>query len=146
MAHKGRYTASPEWWKHLKWTKRIFSKAERAAAKKAIIEEIRDRDKVDEVGLGLRKSKSKMLDLRNDKGKNVIPKGMYCMNCDYLDCASNKDEQNNGFCWFLLKGDWDIGASSLLWDGCKECGVQEENEEFDECVNVITDQSRTRIV
>lgn len=33
MARKGRYTKSPEWWKHLKWAKRTFWKAERKAAK-----------------------------------------------------------------------------------------------------------------
>jgi hypothetical protein len=33
MAKKGRYVKSPEWWKHLKWAKRRFWKAERKAAK-----------------------------------------------------------------------------------------------------------------
>jgi hypothetical protein len=31
---KGQLTASPEWWKHLRWTKRPFWKAERQAGKK----------------------------------------------------------------------------------------------------------------
>jgi hypothetical protein len=31
---KGQLTASPEWWKHLRWTKRIFWKSERQAGKK----------------------------------------------------------------------------------------------------------------
>ncbi len=31
---KGYLTAAREWWKHLRWTKRVFWKAERKAAKK----------------------------------------------------------------------------------------------------------------
>jgi hypothetical protein len=30
---KGQLTAPPEWWKHLRWTKRVFWKAERKAGK-----------------------------------------------------------------------------------------------------------------
>lgn len=33
MAKKGQYTLPPEWWKHLKWNKKRFWKAERKAAK-----------------------------------------------------------------------------------------------------------------
>ena len=29
---KGILTSSPEWWKHLRWTKRLFWKRERKAA------------------------------------------------------------------------------------------------------------------
>jgi hypothetical protein len=31
---KGMLTATGEWWKHLRWTKRVFWKAERQAARK----------------------------------------------------------------------------------------------------------------
>jgi len=31
---KGTLTASPQWWKHLRWVKRQFWKRERRAAKK----------------------------------------------------------------------------------------------------------------
>ena len=36
MAHvrKGQLTPPKEWWKHLRWLKRVFWKAERKAAKK----------------------------------------------------------------------------------------------------------------
>lgn len=33
---KGILTRSPEWWKHLKWAKRVFWKRERKAAKQDI--------------------------------------------------------------------------------------------------------------
>lgn len=36
MAHvkKGQLAAPPEWWKHLRWTKRLFWKRERRAGQK----------------------------------------------------------------------------------------------------------------
>ena len=42
MTHvrKDTLTKPPEWWKHLKWNKRVVSKAERKAAKKFIDGEI----------------------------------------------------------------------------------------------------------
>jgi hypothetical protein len=36
---KGNLTAPPQWWKHLKWCKRTFWKAERQAHKDAIKKE-----------------------------------------------------------------------------------------------------------
>jgi hypothetical protein len=33
---KGQLTAPPEWWKHLRWTKRPFWKAERQAGKEEV--------------------------------------------------------------------------------------------------------------
>lgn len=35
-------TRPPEWWKHLKWVKRIFWKRERKAHKKDIIDQVKD--------------------------------------------------------------------------------------------------------
>ena len=32
---KGQLTAPPEWWKHLRWVKRVFWKKERRAGRKA---------------------------------------------------------------------------------------------------------------
>lgn len=47
MAHvrKDTLVTSPEWWKHLKWNKKIVSKAERQAAKKQISDELTVSDK-----------------------------------------------------------------------------------------------------
>lgn len=39
---KGILTSSPEWWKHLRWTKRQFWKGERQAAKRDAIAELDD--------------------------------------------------------------------------------------------------------
>jgi len=43
---KGILTASREWWKHLRWTKRVFWKAERKAAKSAACKEVESSNKV----------------------------------------------------------------------------------------------------
>lgn len=37
---KGILTGSPEWWKHLKWTKRPFWHAERRAAQRDVKERV----------------------------------------------------------------------------------------------------------
>jgi len=92
------------------------------------------------------------------KDKSIIPKGLYCYDnngvCPYWSLNAYHEPQNNGYCAFMGKGDWDlnkekswrvtykdgksipnaewqsgedIGLSlSLLWDQCKECGINEE--------------------
>ena len=32
-------------------------------------------------------------------------------------------EQGTGYCHYLELGDWMDGGSNLLWDQCKECGI-----------------------
>lgn len=38
----GQLTAPPEWWKHLRWTKRVFWKAERQAGKEEAARQTKD--------------------------------------------------------------------------------------------------------
>lgn len=87
------------------------------------------------------------------KDKTLIPEGLYCGTikgdiCPYWAINPDKPYQMNGYCHFLEKGDWDLnreahiievypdedkeikpaGTScdfpwSLLWDQCKECGI-----------------------
>ena len=56
----------------------------------------------------------------------LIPRGLYCQgmdyNCPFWFLQRGEEPQNNGYCSYLKKGDWQIEYSSLLWDGCKECG------------------------
>ena len=80
----------------------------------------------------------------------LIPKGYYCDDCPFYFQDATKPEQENGYCSYLGKGDWDINAEypvmleiqrrqsdgsfrkefvnknelmplSLLFDGVKEC-------------------------
>ena len=70
--------------------------------------------------------------------QRVIPKStFYCENCIFwtyskvaLFCYGN---QCCGYCYYLGKGDFSfIRPTELLWDGCKECGRNEDIEE-EEC-------------
>ena len=107
-----------------------------------------------------------MLKLFKEQGEKVIPKGYYCYGymrrrkdnpmrfevmdgCPYWDTDDEKPYQYNGYCWFLMKGDWEINGEkewvntktgetqtgeelgmpfSLLWDQCKECGINYDED------------------
>jgi len=76
--------------------------------------------------------------------------------CPYWSIDNTKPEQANGYCAYLEKGDWDFNIEaeivqidpktkeetifskkgevpdmpwSLLWDQCKECGINEEDDD-----------------
>ena len=91
-----------------------------------------------------------------EKDKSVIPKGIYCYGknglCPYWSCRKDKLEQENGYCSYIEKGDWEINDEAvmedmktgetarardiglnvgLLWDQCKECDVDTEIDEED---------------
>lgn len=59
-----------------------------------------------------------------------IPKGCYCYDqkgiCPYWSKREDKPDQENGFCSYLNRGDWDVEVLSLLWDQVKECGINDE--------------------
>lgn len=61
--------------------------------------------------------------------ENKIPKGHYCYDdkgtCPYWDIDNTKLYQENGYCNYLGKGDWDLDLS-LLWDMVKECRINDE--------------------
>lgn len=75
--------------------------------------------------------------------KANIPKGCYCYDengtCPFWSLDIDRPYQRNGYCSFLQVGDWDTrvpddmpgfpeSALSLIWDQCKECGVNEDDE------------------
>lgn len=91
-----------------------------------------------------------------DKGKKLIPKGLYCYDgrgtCPFWSIVEYKPEMFNGYCSYLRKGDWDLNKEaeiwdaktnkiikrkgeksetpwSLLWDQCKECGINMEDDD-----------------
>lgn len=72
---------------------------------------------------------------KNKPSIESIPQGNYCYDsdgiCPYWEIKKNKPKQNNGYCNFLKKGDWQLGYNSLLWDMCKECNVFTELNEAD---------------
>jgi len=92
------------------------------------------------------------------KPVSIIPKGSYCSGmtyrCPYHTHKAGRDEQEDGYCEYLEVGDYErnrdenvryinregnsntayeIGLPfSLLWDGCKECGVNDDWEDYAE--------------
>lgn len=127
---KGR-AGGNDWAKHLKpFGKRSVAKAERRAARWEITTEMLKNDEPPE-RLKLFNNPKAMARLRAEKGKSVIPRGMYCygalnVTCPYWDKAARGPERGDGYCWFLGKGDWDDGVSEL-WDQCKNCGVNDSD-------------------
>lgn len=95
-----------------------------------------------------------------EKDTSVIPNGHYCysydsdnnlIKCPYWKIIPDRPEQENGWCDYLEKGDVEIIAEggyyqvdknnnvipnseigfSLLFDSCKECGINIDDEEFE---------------
>jgi hypothetical protein len=95
--------------------------------------------------------------------QSVIPAGPYCYTyidsyryvCPYYSIRKGYHSQEDGYCAYLGKGDYEINREaywtsgddpggepqtaveigipmSLLWDMCKECGINTEWEEKDE--------------
>lgn len=69
-------------------------------------------------------------DFVNEKLKEpekYIPLGIYCGNCPfYLIIPPVRSNHKNVWCAFLKKSNSQLekeGYLSLLWDGCKECGI-----------------------
>jgi len=63
----------------------------------------------------------------------VIPAGPYCYDenglCPYWSANPNKHEQERGYCSLLRRGDWQVEGLSLLWDQCKECNHNWDDED-----------------
>lgn len=68
---------------------------------------------------------------KKDKPTNKIPKGVYCYDengiCPYWKKCADRPEQENGYCEYLEQGDWEM-TFGLLWDQCKECGINEDDQ------------------
>jgi len=76
------------------------------------------------------------------KDEKYIPPGVYCYHfvstdsvhneilvCPYWERKNKRPEQENGYCHFIEKGDWQDNGTMLLWDMCKECGKKYLNTE-----------------
>lgn len=65
--------------------------------------------------------------------EDVIPKGLYCYDekgvCPAWGRSAYYPPQENGYCTFLMQGDWENEGVSLLWDQVKECGVNCETDD-----------------
>lgn len=73
----------------------------------------------------------------------LIPEGEYCYSVKTLEDGSverktcpfwNKiidfPKQNNGYCHFRKQGDWQGSGIGMLWDQCKECGLNIDEDDY----------------
>lgn len=81
--------------------------------------------------------------LHIDDASALIPRGNYCYTtlgiddtgktsirlCPFWDKIKSFPSQSNGYCHFMKRGDFQDHGFGLLWDQCKECGVNEYQEE-----------------
>lgn len=90
-------------------------------------------------------------DRRISEASGHIPTGSYCysliprdqspekskvthspmpaiLRCKFYKTLKSKPDQRNGYCRLLKAGDWmpHPHGTMLLWDGCKECGINTE--------------------
>jgi hypothetical protein len=49
--------------------------------------------------------------------------------CPFWAANPNAPEQGYGYCARLRTGDWVEGGTALLWDQCKECGVNDDADD-----------------
>lgn len=93
-----------------------------------------------------RKCYNDLLDLTKKieaKDTSIIPDGLYCYTisnakkigysikpCPYFDRIKDAPAQENGYCHYLEEGDLDL-PGGLLFDSCKECGINDDITEED---------------
>lgn len=84
------------------------------------------------------------------KAIDLIPKGIYCHGeievidgmairtevCPFWRKLDTRPVQENGFCILMQRGDWTEEGFGLLWDQCKECGINDDDEEFEAFVAI----------
>lgn len=69
-----------------------------------------------------------------NSAREFIPRNtMYCEDCPFIAKSALATfffgEQCNGYCYFLGRGDFSfVSPTTILWDGCKECGLYEDME------------------
>ena len=88
--------------------------------------------KVENLGVLIHQEKSRhrdepfyYIECDEETAKKLIPQNTdYCKGCPFHDLMFECfQEQSNGWCHFMKTGDMVEGGTFLLWDGCKECGV-----------------------
>jgi len=73
-----------------------------------------------------------LTEMLEEPEKHIPNEILYCSDCPFSDSDPYQLEQNNGYCHYLHSGDWEDDHIGLLWDGCKECGVNEDFSKYDE--------------
>lgn len=76
--------------------------------------------------------KRRWVRLTENQAMQIIPKGCYCYDergtCPFWDSIEGMPDQANGYCHWLQSGDWEDDGTFLLWEMCKECGLNDDEE------------------
>lgn len=84
------------------------------------------------------------VELTEKQCAELIPNGAYCYTtfedpnkpskklkgCPFWDRILDFPKQNNGYCHYMKIGDWQLNGG-LLWDQCKHCGINDEDENYE---------------
>ena len=54
-----------------------------------------------------------------------------CNLCPLWDSDKTKEYQEDGYCHYLKRGDWQENGTLHLWDQVKECGINDDIDEED---------------
>jgi hypothetical protein len=54
---------------------------------------------------------------------HLRPVHMEVIRCPFWDWDDGHPDQEHGYCHYMGLGDWQLN-SGLLWDQCKECGIE----------------------
>ena len=79
------------------------------------------------------------IEITESRVRQLVPRGVYCYDangtCPFWSRFDGiYPSQSNGYCALMERGDWmsiENGGTSLLWDQCKECGINMPDEEKD---------------
>jgi hypothetical protein len=76
------------------------------------------------------------IEITESRVRALVPMGDYCYDkngtCPFWSRFDGiYPRQSNGYCSLIERGDWmdrDSGGTFLLWDQCKECGINGHDE------------------
>ena len=63
----------------------------------------------------------------HNDGKHFMSEDKTGYLCPFWDRNHDKENWEDGYCHYLNLGDWMEDNFSLLWDMCKECGINDED-------------------
>lgn len=76
-------------------------------------------------------------EIGTDAEDNIPKNSFYCQGCPYSGRSKIAwffyGEHSVGYCYYLERGDFSfLRPTDLLWDGCKECGINEDIDDIEE--------------
>lgn len=79
--------------------------------------------------------------VRKNMDSSYVPSGFYCYSfknnafgenefviCPFWGLNTSMETQSNGFCMLTGDCDWHEDSMGLLWDQCKSCGINDDDD------------------